>query len=85
MNVSITPELESFVQECVATGRYNNASEAIRAGLRLLQEAEADYQRKCAELKVEIEKGMKGSFKKVDFDKIKRKARAKWEAEQRTS
>jgi antitoxin ParD1/3/4 len=85
MNVSITPELEKFVQECVATGRYNNASEAIRAGLRLLQEAEADYQRKCAELQAEIKKGMNGPFKKVDFDKVKREARAKWEAEQQTN
>jgi len=40
MNVSITPELERFVQELVASGRYHSASEVFRDGLRLLEEAE---------------------------------------------
>ena len=40
MNVSLTPELESFVEETVATGRYNSASEVVRAGLRRLSEEE---------------------------------------------
>ena len=40
MNVSITPELEQFVRELVASGRYNSASEVFRDGLRLLQQAE---------------------------------------------
>jgi antitoxin ParD1/3/4 len=39
-NVHLTPELERFARECVESGRYNNVSEAVRAGLRLLQEAE---------------------------------------------
>ena len=36
MNVSLTPELERLVQEKVASGLYNNQSEVVRAGLRLL-------------------------------------------------
>jgi antitoxin ParD1/3/4 len=39
-NVHLTPELERFARECVEGGRYNNVSEAVRAGLRLLQEEE---------------------------------------------
>lgn len=39
-NVHLTPELESFARTCVETGRYNNVSEVVRAGLRLLQDAE---------------------------------------------
>jgi antitoxin ParD1/3/4 len=39
-NVHLTPELERFARECVEGGRYNNVSEVVRAGLRLLQEAE---------------------------------------------
>ena len=85
MNVSITPELESFVQGCVSEGRYNNASEAIRAGLRLLQEREAEYQRKVAELRAEIEKGLQGPFEPLDMDAIKREARAEWEAKQKAA
>jgi putative addiction module CopG family antidote len=40
VNVSITPELERFVQELVASGRYHSASEVFRDGLRLLEQAE---------------------------------------------
>ena len=39
-NVHLTPELERFAKECVAEGRYNNVSEVVRSGLRLLQESE---------------------------------------------
>ncbi len=38
MNISLTPELERFVQGKVSSGLYNNASEVIREGLRLLKE-----------------------------------------------
>jgi antitoxin ParD1/3/4 len=38
MNVSLTPELEKFVAGKVESGLYNNASEVIREGLRLLKE-----------------------------------------------
>lgn len=40
-NVSLTPWLEAFIDERVATGRYRSASEVVRAALRLLEEAEA--------------------------------------------
>ncbi|MBD2751223.1 type II toxin-antitoxin system ParD family antitoxin [Microvirga sp. BT688] len=36
MNVSITPELEQFVSDRVASGQYQSASEVVRAALRLL-------------------------------------------------
>ncbi|SMF67014.1 antitoxin ParD1/3/4 [Azospirillum oryzae] len=39
-NVHLTPELERFARDCVEGGRYNNVSEVVRSGLRLLQEAE---------------------------------------------
>ena len=39
-NVHLTPELERFAREVVAEGRYNNVSEVVRQGLRLVQEAE---------------------------------------------
>lgn len=39
-NVSLTPELEAFIDGRVATGRYRSASEVVRAALRLLEEDE---------------------------------------------
>jgi len=40
MNVSVTPELEKFVQTLVKSGRYHSASEVFRDGLRMLELAE---------------------------------------------
>jgi antitoxin ParD1/3/4 len=36
MNVSLTPELEKLVEDKVATGMYQTASEVVREALRLL-------------------------------------------------
>ncbi|MBN9887203.1 type II toxin-antitoxin system ParD family antitoxin [Salipiger abyssi] len=40
-NVVLTEEQDAFVQALVATGRFQNASEALRAGLRLLEQEES--------------------------------------------
>lgn len=37
MNISLTPELEAFVQMQVESGLYHSQSEVIREGLRLLK------------------------------------------------
>jgi antitoxin ParD1/3/4 len=39
LNVSLTSELEQFIESRVASGRYQTASELIREGLRLLRNA----------------------------------------------
>lgn len=43
MNVSLTPELASFVKSRVKLGRYQSDSEVVRQGLRLLQEHEVAF------------------------------------------
>ncbi len=40
MNVSLTPEIHAFVVTRVSSGRFQNASEVVRAALRLLEEDE---------------------------------------------
>ena len=42
-NVTLTDELDRFVVETVATGRYENASEVVRAALRTLAREEQQY------------------------------------------
>ena len=37
-NIALTPVLEDYIRGQVATGHYSNASEVVRAGLRLLME-----------------------------------------------
>ena len=44
MNVSLTPELEKFVDDKVQSGLYSSASEVISEGLRLLKEYDEDRQ-----------------------------------------
>ena len=41
MSKVITPHFEHLIDRFVASGRFNNKSEVIRAGLRLLEEHEA--------------------------------------------
>ncbi|EKD26854.1 MAG: hypothetical protein ACD_79C00988G0008 [uncultured bacterium] len=57
MNVSLTPTLEEFVHQKVASGLYNSASEVVRDGLRLLEEREKINEMKREELRRDIQKG----------------------------
>jgi antitoxin ParD1/3/4 len=57
LNVSLTPELEHFVQQRVATGRYQTASEVVREGLRLLEHQERDREAAFAALKAKLKRG----------------------------
>lgn len=37
-SVALSAHFESFIREQVGSGRFNNASEVVRAGLRLLED-----------------------------------------------
>jgi putative addiction module CopG family antidote len=49
LNVSLTPALERLIAERVSSGRYQTASEVVRAGLRLLERTEAAHSPTAAE------------------------------------
>jgi antitoxin ParD1/3/4 len=54
MNVSLTPELEQFVQAKVESGRYNSASEVVREALRLLENHEQARAAQLADFNQEL-------------------------------
>ena len=58
LNVSLTPHLEAFIHDTVATGRYQSASEVVRSALRLLEERERQQAATLAGLRQEIQKGL---------------------------
>jgi antitoxin ParD1/3/4 len=40
MNVALTKHFEEMIARLIASGRYNNSSEVVRAGLRILDAEE---------------------------------------------
>ena len=55
MNVSLTPELERYVNQKIESGLYQTASEVVRAGLRLLKEREDLHRQTVEELRRELQ------------------------------
>ncbi|MCG6134144.1 MULTISPECIES: type II toxin-antitoxin system ParD family antitoxin [unclassified Anabaena] len=71
MNVSLTPELEKWVQSKVESGMYTSASEVIRESLRLLKEQDALKAIRLAELRREIQQGIdSGKSTPLNMDEI---------------
>ena len=58
LSVTVGERFEKFVKEQVEGGRYNNASEVVRAGLRLLETEEELRKRRLAELDAAIAVGL---------------------------
>lgn len=76
MNVSLTPELEQYIQEKVSSGLYYSASEVVREGLRLLKEREQLQQIRLQELRQDVQVGLdSGAATPIDMQAIKVKAR----------
>jgi len=56
-NVNLTEELDRFVLAKVKSGRFENASEVIRAGLRSLERDEREYEAKLEALRAAVDEG----------------------------
>lgn len=62
-SVSLGNHFEQFIHSQISDGRYKNASEVVRAGLRLLEDKES----KIIALRKEIQKGIDSGIVE-DFD-----------------
>lgn len=94
MNVSLTPELEKLINDKVASGLYNSASEVVRDGLRLLKERDELRRIQIEELRRDVTLGMeqirRGEGNKYDSgsslaEKVKRRGRERLEAERKVA
>lgn len=76
-SVSLSPHFETFIRQQVDSGRFNNVSEVVRAGLRLLEEREAEQVAKLQALREAVAAGLaSGPDIPADevFDRLEAKA-----------
>lgn len=62
VTASLGPHYEEFIQNSILRGRYNNASEVIRASLRLLEERETKIEYLRAAIQEGIDSGICENF-----------------------
>ena len=75
-NVNLTAELDHFVLSKVESGRYENASEVVRAALRTLEREEQHYEAKLAALQKAIDEGDASGIAKGNvFDRVRNQLR----------
>lgn len=58
VTISLSAELQAFVDSRVSSGRYSSASEVVREGLRMLQERERKRVSSIDELRQQIDIGL---------------------------
>ena len=57
-SIALSPHFETFIRNQVDSGRYNNVSEVVRAGLRLLEDSETQQAIRLAALQADLNKGL---------------------------
>jgi antitoxin ParD1/3/4 len=74
-NISLTLEQDAFVQDVVEAGEYQNASEAIRDALRVLQQRRKEDSLRLKALRAQIKAGTdaleRGEFAEIDDADLK--------------
>lgn len=74
-NVVITDRQQSFIDEVVATGEYQNASEVLREGLRMVEQSRESRRVKLELLRQAAQKGWDdldaGRYVEGDVDDIR--------------
>jgi antitoxin ParD1/3/4 len=75
-NISLTAEQDAFIDRIVRAGEYQNASEAVRDALRMLQQRRREDALKLKMLRAHIRDGLddleRGDFVEVDDAELDR-------------
>jgi len=79
MDISLSPDLEQFVQKRVESGNYQSVNEVVSDALRRLQERERPREALIEQLQREIAIGLeqadRGEVAPLDIEAIKAKGR----------
>lgn len=74
-NVVLTEQQHQLINDLVHTGRYQNASEVLREGLRLIERREQEHELRLAALResvlagaTDIESGRSTKLDRTDID-----------------
>jgi len=57
-NVNPTERFDGFIENGVSSGRFSNASEVVREGLRLLEQREQENKAKLKWLRAAVQEGI---------------------------
>ena len=79
-SVALSPHFETFVRNQVESGRYNNASEVVRAGLRLLEDQQKQAELQLEAMKAAIAAGL-ASGPSIAGDQVLDRLEAKYRAQ----
>lgn len=85
-SIALSPHFEAFIRDQLESGRYNNVSEVVRAGLRLLEDEELRQIAQLQALRADISAGKEsGRAQNADavFDRLQTKYAKQVEAKRR--
>jgi antitoxin ParD1/3/4 len=68
-NINLTTEQDAFVERVIKSGEYQNASEAIRDALRVLQQKRREDSLKLKALRAQIKAGL-DAIERGDFIEV---------------
>lgn len=75
-NINLSPEQDAFVEKVVESGEYQNASEAIRDALRVLQQRRREDALKLEALRAQLQVGVaaleRGDYLELDETELDR-------------
>jgi len=79
LNVSLTPHLQEFIRSTVDSGRFQSASEVVRAALRIFEEQENQRAVKFEALRQSIQEGLgSGPAVPLDIEELVRECAAEF-------
>ena len=83
-NVVLTDHQSALIDDLVASGRYQNASEVLRAGLRLIEREEEELAALRERLNLGLEQVRKRQFAEGSAEEVIARAFAKGKARARS-